>query len=55
MKSTLGGIAFVIVALIVLVLVVKIAFKLAALAIVVGIAAIIWLAVKDRLGGGGAR
>ncbi|HEY5710830.1 MAG TPA: hypothetical protein VIT38_02950 [Allosphingosinicella sp.] len=55
MKGGLAGIVLTIVAIFVLIALVKVAFKLAALAIVVGIGAAVYFAVRNRIGGGGAR
>ena len=55
MKGGLGTIVLLVLGVFVLVALVKVAFKLAALAILVGIGAAIYLAVRNRIGGGGAR
>jgi len=51
----LGAIVAIIIAFWLFIFVVKVAFKLIGLAIIVGLAAVIYFAVKNRIGGGDAR
>jgi hypothetical protein len=51
----LGAIVAIVIALWLLIVVVKVAFKLIGLAIIVGLAAIVYFAVRNRIGGGDAR
>lgn len=51
----IGAIVAIVVAIWLFVIVVKVAFKLIGLAIIVGLGAVIYFAVKDRIGGGNAR
>jgi hypothetical protein len=51
----LGAIVAIIIAFWLFIVVVKVAFKLIGLAIIIGLAAIVYFAVKNRIGGGDAR
>jgi predicted membrane-bound spermidine synthase len=51
----LGAIVAIVVAIWLFVVVVKVALKLIGLALILGLAAIIYFVVKDRIGGGNAR
>ena len=51
----LGAIVAIIIGFWLLVVVLKVAFKLIGLAVIVGLAAIVYFAVKNRIGGGDAR
>jgi len=51
----IGAIVAIIIAFWLFIFVVKVAFKLIGLAIIVGLAAVIYFAVKNRIGGGDAR
>jgi hypothetical protein len=51
----LGAIVAIIIAFWLFIVVVKVAFKLIGLAIIVGLAAIVYFAVRNRIGGGNAR
>ena len=51
----IGAVVAIVIAFWLFVVVLKVAFKLIGLAIIVGLAAIVYFAVKDRIGGGDAR
>jgi predicted membrane-bound spermidine synthase len=51
----LGAIVAILVAIWLFVVVVKVALKLIGLALILGLAAIVYFVVKDRIGGGNAR
>ena len=51
----LGAIVAIIIAFWLFIVVLKVAFKLIGLAVILGLAAVIYFAVKNRIGGGDAR
>jgi hypothetical protein len=51
----LGAIVAIVIAFWLFIVVVKVAFKLIGLAIIIGLAAFIYFAVRNRIGGGDAR
>ena len=51
----IGAIVAIVVAIWLFVVVVKVALKLIGLALILGLAAIVYFVVKDRIGGGNAR
>jgi predicted membrane protein len=51
----LGAVVGIIIAIWLFIIVLKVTFKLIGLAIIIGLAAFIYIAVKDKIGGGNAR